>query len=78
MDEPEVARMMRTDQDWFEMSEKNIDHKFVIPRVFQREEIKVGVMGFPEKATKELGEKVSKEMEDGLVEYINMLNKHAE
>jgi len=78
MDEPYIARMMRTDQDWFETSEKNIDHKFVIPRVFQRKEIKVGVMGFPEKASKELGEKISKEMEDGLVEYINMLNKHVE
>jgi len=76
MDEPEIARMMRTDQDWFETSEKNIDHKFVIPRTFQRKEIKVGVMGFPEKASRELGEKISKEMEDGLVEYIDMLNKH--
>ncbi|HHW49060.1 MAG TPA: creatininase family protein [Clostridiaceae bacterium] len=76
MDEPEVARMMRTDQDWFETSEKNVDHEFVIPRTFQRKEIKIGVMGFPGKASRELGEKISKEMEDGLVEYINMLNEH--
>lgn len=76
MDDPETSRMMRTDQDWFEKTEKKVDHRFVIPRVTQREEIKVGVMGFPERATRELGEKISKEMEDGLVQYIKILNEN--
>ena len=77
MDSPELSRMMRTDQNWFEKVEKKIDHRFVIPKVTQREEIKVGVMGFPEKATRELGEKVCKEMVEGLVEYVELLNKNA-
>ena len=76
MDEPEVSRMMRSDQDWFEASEKKIDSRFIIPRTYQRKEIKVGVMGFPEKANKELGEIICNEMIEGLVEYINMLNSH--
>jgi creatinine amidohydrolase len=75
MDEPEIARMMRTDQDWFEQSEKNIDHKFVIPNVTQRKEIKVGVMGFPEMASVELGEKICKEIVDGFVEFIDLLHR---
>lgn len=74
MDEPEVARMMRTDQDWFEASVKKIDHRFIIPKTYQREEIKIGVMGFPEKANKELGEKICKEMVEGLIDYIDLLN----
>lgn len=78
MDEPEISRMMRTDQDWFEISEKNVDHKFIIPRTYQRKEIKVGVMGFPERANRELGEKICKEMVDGLVEYVDFLNKNTD
>ncbi|HOJ11060.1 MAG TPA: creatininase family protein [Clostridiales bacterium] len=27
MDEPEIARMMRTDQDWFEKVERKMEHK---------------------------------------------------
>ena len=75
MDELEISKMMRTDQDWFEKSEKNIDHKFVIPNITQRKEIKVGVMGFPEMASAQLGEKVCNEMVEGLVDFINLLNE---
>ncbi len=74
MDETEVSRMMRTDQDWFEIQEKSFDHRFVIPRAFQRKEIEVGVMGFPERASREFGEKICFEMVDGLVEYVDLLN----
>ena len=74
MDEPHIAYMMRTDCDWFEIAEKTKDHPFVIPRARQREEIKVGVMGFPEKATKELGEKICIEMVNGLIDYVEYLN----
>jgi creatinine amidohydrolase len=77
MDEPEIVKMMLTDQDWFEEFDKEIDHPFVIPKPSQRKEIKIGVMGNPHKATRELGEIISLEMEDGLVDYIQMLNKHS-
>ena len=39
--------------------------------------IPVGVMGMPELAAKELGEKVCNEMINGLVEYVNMLEARA-
>lgn len=74
-DEEDICRMMRLDCDWYAKVEKNIDHPFVVPKVSQKEEIKVGVMGFPERATAELGKKISDEMADGLVEYVNMLQK---
>ena len=74
MDDPEISRMMRTDQDWFEKAERKLDSKFIIPKVKQREEIKIGVMGFPEEACRELGEKICKEMVEGLAEYIRLLN----
>ncbi len=74
MDEPYISKMMRTDQDWFEKREKALDSKFIIEKVGQKDEIKVGVMGFPERASMELGEKVCNEMVEGLVDYVNRLN----
>lgn len=78
MDEEYTARMMRSDQDWFEKSEKVLDHDFIIPCVTQREEIKVGVMGFPEMANVEIGEKICTEMVEGLIEYIQLLNSRTQ
>lgn len=72
-DEEYYAKMMRTDQDWFEKRTKPVDSPFVIETVGQRDEIKVGVMGLPEKATKEFGEKICNEIIDGLCEFVNKL-----
>lgn len=73
MDDDYIARMMRTDPDWFEKREKTVDHPFVVAKVGQKEDIKVGVMGLPELATKELGKKVCDEIVDSLCEYIDYL-----
>ena len=75
MDDDYTAKMMRTDQDWFEKREKAYDHPFVVPRVGQKEEIKIGVMGFPERSSKELGKKIADEIIENLVAYVNKLNK---
>ena len=76
MDDEYTARMMRSDQDWFEKRTKPVDHPFVIETVGQRDEISVGVMGFPHNATKEIGEKVCGEIVDGLVKYVDKLEEH--
>lgn len=75
MDDEYISKMMRTDQDWFEKRDKVIDHPFIIEKVGQHDEIKVGVMGLPELASKELGEKVCNEIVDLLCEYIDYLEK---
>ena len=77
MDDEYIAKMMRTDQDWYEKREKPLDSPFVVEVVGQRDEIEVGVMGFPEKANRELGEKICGEMADGLVKYVNMLEEYS-
>lgn len=74
MDDEYTAKMMRTDQDWFEKREKSIDHPFIIETVGQRDEIEVGVMGFPERASRDLGKKVCDEMIENLVKYIDLLD----
>ena len=75
MDDEYISRMMRTDQDWFEKREKHIDTPFMIEKVGQREEIKVGVMGLPHKASAELGKKICDEIIDGLTKYVDLLEE---
>ena len=77
MDDEYTSKMMRTDQDWFEKREKPIDHPFIVETVGQRDEIEVGVMGFPERASRELGEKVCCEIVNNLINYIDMLEENS-
>lgn len=76
MDEEYIARMMRTDQDWFEKRTKPFDSPFVVETIGQRDKIEVGVMGFPERATKELGETICNEIIDNLAQFIYTLEAH--
>ena len=49
--------------DNYQHAEKIVDDKHVVPRIRQRPQIKVGAMGYPERASAELGKK----MVDGIV-----------
>ncbi len=74
MDEPHISKMMRTDQDWYQHKERSFDHPLAIERITQREEIKIGVMGFPERASAELGEKICNEVIESLSDLVDRLN----
>ncbi len=74
MDEETVARNMRSDQDWYAESHRPFDDPMVVPKVSQRKEIKIGVMGFPERATREHGKQIADEIINGLVAYVDRLN----
>lgn len=75
IDESYYAKMMRSDPDWFADSRKKIDHPYVVEEIFQRPEIEVGVMGFPELANAQLGKLVADEMVEELVKYVDMINE---
>lgn len=75
MDEPYCASKLRTDPDWFLVSKKNVDHEFVVEERYQNPDIKVGIIGFPEQATPELGKIISGEMAEGLIKYVDMINE---
>lgn len=73
--EPELVRMqdltldaepMLSQQiahpDNYQQAEKIVDDPLVIPRMTQRPEITVGVMGFPHKASLELGKKMAEDI----------------
>jgi len=55
LDTPELLRLQREHPDNYQRAEKIVDDEFVVPRITQRPEIRVGVMGEPRKASRELG-----------------------
>ena len=73
LDKPEIVKMMRKNQDAYQVKEKPVEIESVFPYVSQHPGIKVGVMGFPERASCKLGEKVCKEAVSTLVNLINRL-----
>ncbi len=69
-DEGEILPLMRKDPYMFANKLKNVDNKFVVPRIIQDPRIKVGVMGDLTGANPELGRKIAEECISGLAKLI--------
>ena len=61
MDEPEVAERLRKDPDSYQLRESFTELKQEIIQTSQRSDVKVGVMGYPERANAETGKKIEEE-----------------
>ena len=61
-DAPDILANMREHPDNYQYAQKPIDHRLVVPRMQQRPEIEVGVMGAPEEATPEKGRHMLNEL----------------
>jgi len=72
-DSPEIMKMMREDQDAYQVVTKPIDEECIVPYIKQHPDIKVGVMGNPSKATKEIGEEISKDVVEKLSALVRRL-----
>ena len=75
LDKPDVIKWMKLGAEKILISDKIVDHAYVIPHVYFNKEIKVGVFGFPEKANMDLGEKICREAVESLIEYVDFLVK---
>jgi creatinine amidohydrolase len=73
LDTPELVALMRADPDNYQAFEAHVDHPSVVKRVYQRPEIKVGVMGDPSKADVEMGEQIAANGVEHLVALIHAL-----
>lgn len=62
MDDPKTAEMFRQDPDAFQVRTCFSDNKDEIPTTVQYGKMKVGVMGYPERASVATGKKVTDEM----------------
>ena len=70
LDEPAVAERLRDDPDSYQLRESFTEMKQEVVQTTQREDVKIGVMGFPEKANAAFGAKIEKEFLDNAVPAI--------
>ena len=66
VDAPEVAESLRDDPDNYQHVERFLDDPHIVPRVSQRDDVLVGVMGDPKGADAELGERIAHEIVTGI------------
>ena len=69
-DSDELVNLMRKDPDRYQDIQKLVDSPYVGPKISQRKDIQVGVMGFPEEATAQIGEMVAKKSVQEIVDVI--------
>jgi creatinine amidohydrolase/Fe(II)-dependent formamide hydrolase-like protein len=69
-DSDQLLSMMREDPDAYQYIQKVVDSPFVGPRIRQKQEIQVGVMGYPEEASVEIGEKIARSSVRRIAEVI--------
>ncbi|MCP4645300.1 MAG: creatininase family protein [bacterium] len=63
-DEPALSEQI-AHPDNYQRAEKIVDSPFVVPRMTQRPDVKVGVMGYPERASRERGEQMAETLVAG-------------
>ena len=61
LDEPEIAERLRQDPDSYQLRESFTDNPHEIVQTSQREDVKIGVMGYPLEASAEIGRKIEDE-----------------
>ncbi len=78
VDEQPWLRLQIEHPDNYQHAQKIVDDKFVMPLMKQRPEIKVGVMGYPERASAELGQKIIADIVEFASERIAALEAKAD
>ena len=77
-DSPELMERLTAHPDSYQHAEKIVDDPLVVPRMSERPDIEVGVMGYPERASKELGEKLVAGMVANMAEKLDALEARAD
>ena len=78
LDTPELLRLQREHPDNYQRAEKIVDDPFVVPRLSQRTDIEVGVMGAPEQASRELGREIDDDIVEDMCARISALEAKAD
>jgi creatinine amidohydrolase/Fe(II)-dependent formamide hydrolase-like protein len=61
LDSFEIAERLRQDPDSYQLRESFTDNPHEIVQTGQREDVKLGVMGYPEEASAEIGRRIEEE-----------------
>jgi creatinine amidohydrolase len=77
-DSEDLLRDMRRHPDNYQHAQKIVDDELVVPRLDQKADIAVGVMGEPGRASRETGNRIITEIVDAAVRKIMDLEKKAD
>lgn len=75
LDAPALVKKMRQHPDHYQVAEKIADHPFVVPRFHQNDNVRVGVMGDPFKASAALGRQIVADIVKNAVRHIEIIEK---
>ncbi|MBI3987645.1 MAG: creatininase family protein [Lentisphaerae bacterium] len=78
LDPPALLKLQIEHPDNYQRAEKIVNDPFVIPRMTQKPEIRVGVMGYPERASAATGRKVIADIVKSAAAHIRRLEKKAD
>ena len=78
IDKEPLISLLRESPNNYQQTEKIVDDYTVVPHITQRPEIEVGVMGYPEKASVEIGRKIIANLLEGAVAKITELESKAD
>ena len=77
-DSKEMMRAMSEHPDNYQHAKKIVDDELVIARMYQRPEVKIGVMGYPERASAQIGKKIIEDLVGAASSKINYLDEKAD
>jgi creatinine amidohydrolase/Fe(II)-dependent formamide hydrolase-like protein len=78
LDAEPLLGQMRAHPDNYQQAEKIVDDPFVVARISQRPDVRVGVMGDPRRATAELGRELAEDIVNNLVSRIARIEAGAD
>jgi creatinine amidohydrolase/Fe(II)-dependent formamide hydrolase-like protein len=77
LDPPELLELQIAHPDNYQRAEKIVDDPLVVARLSQRPDIRVGVMGRPEKASAELGKRIAAAMVEEMAARLQAIRAQA-
>lgn len=78
LDAESLLGQMRAHPDNYQQAEKIVDDPFVLARLTQRPDVRVGVMGDPRRASAELGREIAEDIVNNLVARISKVEAGAD
>lgn len=78
LDDERLLKLQIAHPDNYQHAEKMVDDEFVIPRMTQRPDIKVGVMGYPQKASAARGRRIVRDTVRSAAAKIRYLESKAD
>jgi len=77
LDAEPLLEQMRAHPDNYQQAEKIVDDPFVVARLSQRPDVRIGVMGDPRRATAELGREIAEDIVNNLTARIAKIDAGA-